>query len=73
MFGFVTFLAGALPLVAPFTLYAPFSVVVLVWAPDGWPFASQFAKRAESNQLTNVIGRLAPDWPFTTPSGPITL
>jgi hypothetical protein len=56
-------------------LYAPFSVVVLLWAPVGWPFAIQFANLAESHQLTDVIGRLpgllAPAG--VVPAGAITL
>jgi len=31
---------------------------VLLCAPVGWPFAIQFENRAESHQLTYVIGRL---------------
>ena len=50
--------ATALPEVAPFKLYAPFSVVVLVWAPLGWPLLIQLENLALSNQLTYVIGRL---------------
>ena len=46
------------PATAPSKVSAPRSVVAAVCAPVGLPLCSQLQKRAASNQLTYVIGRL---------------
>ena len=57
MFELSALRSTAVPIVRPSSVYAPSSVVAAVAAPTGWPFDIQFAKRAQSNQLTYTIGR----------------
>lgn len=57
VFGLMVLTALAGPEVAVPREYAPLSVVVVVWAPLGWPLLIQLANLAQSNQLTYDIGR----------------